>query len=428
MERIKPYPAYKASGVEWLGEVPAHWEVRSIKTLFQEKDQRSGDGQGVLLSLTREHGIVPHEKVATRVASSSDLSKYKVCLRGELVMNRMQAWSGMFSVSAVDGLVSPDYSVFAPARISEICVKFFEYLFRTTTLVDQFAKRSKGIGSGFNRLYTPDFGSVLIAAPPLPEQHAIVRFLDHATHNIRRYIDAKLKLIGLLEGQRQAIVQQAVTRGLDPGVSLKDSGVEWLGEVPEHWEVRRLKTVTANVIVQTDKRDNSDIYLALEHVEGWTGRYRDPGPDVDFDSQVKRFQVGDVLFGKLRPYLAKVTNVSHHGVCVGEFLVLRSDALLLSSAYLARLLCSESVIDAVNASTFGAKMPRADWHFMGSMRFPFPPLSEQHAIVEYLDKATASIDTAIDRTRRQIELMEEYRTRLISDVVTGKLDVRKAVA
>ena len=169
---LKPYPVYKPSGVEWLGEVPAHWDVRRLKTIFREKDERGSGGPGTLLSFTRERGIVPHAEVSTRVASASDLSKYKVCRPSDLVMNRMQAWSGMFAISKNQGLVSPDYSVFEPADEQGLCVEYFGHLLKTPRLVEQFAKRSKGIGSGFNRLYTPDFGAVPVTNPPTDEQAA----------------------------------------------------------------------------------------------------------------------------------------------------------------------------------------------------------------------------------------------------------------
>ena len=238
---FKPYPNYKPSGVEWLGDVPAHWDVRRIKTLFREKDERSGDGLGELLSLTRSHGLIPQTEASNRIASIEDLSNYKVCRPGTLVMNRMQAWSGMFAVPSQEGLISPDYSVFE--LVSESEVKYFEHLFKTSLLVGQFAQRSKGIGSGFNRLYTADFGSIPTIVPPLSEQTAIVRYLDQADERIRRYVSSRERLIELLEEYRQAVIHHAVTCGLDPDVRLKSSGVEWLGDVPAHWEVRRLKTL-----------------------------------------------------------------------------------------------------------------------------------------------------------------------------------------
>ncbi|WP_457653268.1 restriction endonuclease subunit S [Rhodocaloribacter sp.] len=211
---------------------------------------------------------------------------------------------------------------------------------------------------------------------------------------------------------------------LKPYPKYKDSGVAWLGEVPAHWEVERLKSAATNVVHQTTERRPNDLYVALEHVESWTGRLRAVSDDVAFDSQVKRFRAGDVLFGKLRPYLAKVTRPNADGVCVGEFLVLRTRGQKASAEYLERLLRSKPVIDAVNSSTFGAKMPRADWHFVGGMRITVPPLPEQTAIVRFLDYVDRRVRRVIRARRRLVALLGEYRQALIQQAVTGQIDVR----
>ena len=204
----------------------------------------------------------------------------------------------------------------------------------------------------------------------------------------------------------------------------KDSGVEWLGDVPEHWTTARLKSSMNNIVEQTTERRGSDLYVALEHVESWTGRLKHAGSDVSFDSQVKRFRSGDILFGKLRPYLAKVTRSASGGVCVGEFLVLRPRHSNATAPYMEQLLRSKPVIDAVNSSTFGAKMPRADWQFMGGMAIVHPPLPEQAAIVRFLDHADRRIRRYIRTKQKLIALLEEQKQAIIHQAVTGQVDVR----
>ena len=184
------------------------------------------------------------------------------------------------------------------------------------------------------------------------------------------------------------------------------SGVPWLGEVPGHWAIRRLKSSVSNVIEQTDRRSRTDLYLALEHVESWTGRLRTAAPNVVFDSQVKRFRAGDVLFGKLRPYLAKVARPAKRGVCVGEFLVLRPRDSVALAPYIEHLLRSKPVIDAITSSTFGARMPRADWQFIGGMAVALPPPEEQAAIVRYLVHVDRRISRYIRAKHRLIALIE----------------------
>lgn len=205
---------------------------------------------------------------------------------------------------------------------------------------------------------------------------------------------------------------------MKPYALYKDSGVAWLGEVPEHWEVGRLKSRASNVIEQTAERQSGELYVALEHVESWTGRVRHADSHVTFDSQLKRFRAQDVLFGKLRPYLAKVARPSRSGVCVGEFFVLRPRHRDLRSDYLEHLLRSKPVVDAVSSSTFGAKMPRADWLFVGDLALSFPPFPEQSAIVRFIDHADRSIRRYIRTKQKLIKLLEEQKQAVIHGAVT----------
>ena len=211
---------------------------------------------------------------------------------------------------------------------------------------------------------------------------------------------------------------------LPPYPAIKDSAVAWLGEVPDHWTAERLKSSMHNIVEQTTERRAADLYVALEHVESWTGRLRHAGLDVSFDSQVKCFRSGDVLFGKLRPYLAKVTRPTSDGICVGEFLVLRPRHSNATAPYMEQLLRSKPIIDAVNSSTFGAKMPRTDWQFMGGMAIALPPLPEQAAIVRFLDYADRRIRRYLRAKQKLITLLEEQKQAIIHQAVTGQIDVR----
>lgn len=216
--------------------------------------------------------------------------------------------------------------------------------------------------------------------------------------------------------------------GLEPYAEMKDSGIEWLGEVPVHWGVERLKGMLASVVDHAAALPHGSTAVALENVESWTGKV-DTGDSLSsFDGQLKRFRSGDVLFCRLRPYLAKVARPMRDGLCVGEFLVLRPRNGQVLGPYFEQLLRSKPIIDAVTGSTYGAKMPRANWGFIGGMRVVHPRFAEQAAIVRFLDHATGSMDAAVRSSRRQIECLREYRTRLIADVVAGKLDVREAAA
>jgi len=293
-------------------------------------------------------------------------------------------------------------------------------------MVSRFAAESKGIGSGFLRLYTDRFGATPIPLPSGGEQNAAIDFIRKIGHVISRFIRNKRQLIELLNEQKQVIINRAVTRGINPDVRLKPSGIDWLGDVPERWRLRRLKYLVRNVSDHTASKLPDEVYIALENIESWTGRVRLPREETEFDSQVKRFQAGDILFGKLRPYLAKVTRPSCRGVCVSELLVLRLTADDVLPEFLEQKLRSVQIIDFVNSSTFGAKMPRADWSFIGNLVVALPASKdEQRQILATICEGAAGLDEAMARAQREIELIREYRTRLIADVVTGKVDVRR---
>ena len=204
----------------------------------------------------------------------------------------------------------------------------------------------------------------------------------------------------------------------------RDSGLKWLGEVPDHWMIERLKSSVDNIVEKGTEQDSADAYVALEHVESWTGRIRWGNLDSSLESQLKHFRPGDVLFGKLRPYLAKVARPTRGGLCVGEFLVLRPRHGNFTTAYIELLLRSKPVIDAVNSSTFGAKMPRAGWQFMGGMAVVRPSLLEQTAIVHFLAHADRRIRRYIRAKQKLIALLEEQKQALIHQAVTGQIDVR----
>jgi type I restriction enzyme S subunit len=434
---LKSYPAYKDSGAPWLGAVPEHWGVRRIKTLFREKEERSGDGSGLLLSLTRTRGLIPQTEASNRIASAADLSKYKVCRAGELVMNRMQAWSGMFAVPSCEGLVSPDYCVFG--QIDELEVKYFEYLFKTPVVVDQFAQRSKGIGSGFNRLYTPDFGSIPVVTPAPSEQVAIVRFLDHADRRIRRYIRAKQKLIKLLEEQKQAIIHRAVTRGLDPNVRLKPSGVEWLGDVPEHWEVWKIGHFSRVGNGSTPSRGNS-AYWINGHYPWLNSSYVNRAAISQADQFVTDVALRECHLPIVPPGSVLVA-ITGQGKTRGKAAILKIEATInqhiayitpraqVVSADFLRLVLHgayselRSISDDAG-STKGA-LTCAD---LKAFKVALPPLDEQKKLLASVEVETRSCSGAIAKAETEIDLLREYRTRLIANVVTGKLDVRTAAA
>jgi type I restriction enzyme S subunit len=207
---------------------------------------------------------------------------------------------------------------------------------------------------------------------------------------------------------------------------MKPSGVEWLPQVPEGWTVKRLKFWVKHISAQVTTMPEGHAYLALENIESKTGRIL-PSESTEFDSSVKLFKAQDVLFGRLRPYLAKVALPDVDGVCVGELMVLRPDPQELRPRYLQMRLLTPDLISLVDGSTQGAKMPRANWSFVGDIPLAFPLPEQQDAIIAHINRETAKLDNLAAKYRRELELLAEYRASLISHAVTGKIDVRGLV-
>lgn len=208
---------------------------------------------------------------------------------------------------------------------------------------------------------------------------------------------------------------------MKPYPAYKDSGLPWLGPIPEHWGARRLKYLVSNINEQKSVRSDQETYIALEHIESGTGKLTLPDEEVIFESNVKCFHKHDVLFSKLRPYLNKVVLPEQDGVCVGELLVLRGRDVFLPR-FLQYCLLSKPVIDVINGSTFGSKMPRADWGFIGNLRFQIPDHSEQASIVAYLDRKTANIEHFITKKLRLIALLNDQKAAIINQAVTKGLN------
>jgi len=244
IEDLKPYPQYKESGLPWLGEVPAHWVERRAKYFFREVDERSESGGEELMSVSHKTGVTPRKQSVTMFLAESTVG-YKICRRGDIAINTMWAFMGALGIARQEGIVSPAYGVYRPIRLGVIGSEYLDKLLRIEAYKTEYIRRSTGINSSRLRLYPDQFLQIPLLCPPPDEQSAIARFLAWATNRLDRAIGAKRRIIALLQEQKQAIIHRAVTRGLDPSVPLKDSGISWLGEIPEHWEARRLKDVAS---------------------------------------------------------------------------------------------------------------------------------------------------------------------------------------
>lgn len=433
-EGLKPYPAYKDSGIPWLATIPASWTARRNGRLFVERTQ-TGFSELPILEVSLRTGVRVRDLGSSyQKQVMMDRHMYKRACAGDITYNMMRMWQGAVGVPPVDGLVSPAYVVArpSPGTVSE----YYGYLFRTPAYMEQVNLYSRGIVSDRNRLYWDDFKRIYSPCPPPDEQVAIVRFLKHADGRIRRYIRAKQKLITLLEEQKRTIIQRAVTRGLDPDFRLKPSGVDWVGSVPEHWEVVSLRhrySVQLGKMLDAKRIRGEHLvpYLRNSDVQ-WDNVRTDGLPMMDIHpSEYARYTLtsGDLL-------VCEGGEVGRAAIWPGATGVFGFQKALHRLRPLRR--CHDCprflfyvFFDIAKRGVFRSNANENTIAHLTAERlrkhaFVFPPLREQLAIIDFLDQEVKRITSAISAAQREITLLRKYHIRLISDVVTGKLDVREA--
>ena len=389
-----PYPAYKPSGIPWLGDVPAHWEARRLKTVCRFA---YGD---TLTAGMRVKGSVPVYGSNGRIGMHSEPNTKSPCI----IVGRKGSFGKVHFVD--EPAFAIDTTYFIDVRYSKANLKWLYYVLESVKL-DDVTKDSAIPGLGREDAYQR-----VLPLPPLTEQRAIVQYLDRADDRIRRCLDANRRLVALLEEERQAAINQAVTRGLDADAPLKPSGIQWLGDVPAHWEVRRLKTLC---------RMKSGDGITAESIEP-TGKY-----PVYGGNGIRGYTSGYTHDGDY-------ALIGRQGALCGNIHIARGRFWASEHAVVATLekpcetVWFAAILDVMNLNQYSisAAQPGLSVERILNLALPVPPSHEQLKISEYLDAAAADIDAKIARARRLIELLEEYRTRLIADVVTGKLDVRDA--
>lgn len=335
----------------------------------------------------------------------------------------MQAWSGMFGCSHIEGCVSPDYSVFSPYD-SNVVTEYYACLFRIPIFVQQFANASKGIGDGFNRLYTPQFHKIYAIVPSTIEQHAIVSYLDTKCSKLDMFISNKKKEITLLQEMKQRVIADAVTRGLNPNVKFKPTNISWLPEIPENWEMVRNKSFMKPTEEKVGKR--RDLTLLSLTKQGVIVRDLTEGKGKfpkDFESYlvVKPNNLVFCLFD-IDETPRTVGLVHNDGMLTGAYSNFEIDERIVLPEFAYYYYLQVDNIKGLRPYYTGLrKVVRANTFSM--LRIPVPPIEEQHAIVSYITERVAKIDSLIEKLNKEIECIKEYKQRLISDVVTGQIKV-----
>jgi type I restriction enzyme S subunit len=426
----------KDSGVPWLGEVPKAWNVLRGRQLFEIKKRIAGELGPPVLSVTQA-GLRVKDVSSNEGQVSLDYSKYQIVQPGEFVMNSMDLLTGGIGIADAAGVTSPDYRVFVIRDSGQCEDRYALYVLRMLYANRGFYAWGQGSAQlGRWRLPRKRFNEFPFPVPPLSEQVAIVRFLDHADRRIRRYIGAKQKLIKLLEEQKQAIIHRTVSRGLDPNVRLKPSGVDWLGDVPQHWDVLTLGRVITRAVDgphhSPNYVDNGIPFLSARNikVDRWSLDDAKFISDEDYAAFSKRItpEIGDVLYTKGGTTgIARAVDLRFPFQVWVHVAVLKLKPKVIPR-YLALVLNSPRSYEQAQLFTRGATNQDLGLGRMKGIWFALPPLTEQEKLLVYLENETQDLVAAIHHVQRELQLLREYRTRLIADVVTGKLDVRAAAA
>jgi type I restriction enzyme S subunit len=431
---LKPYAAYKDSGSNWLAQVPTHWEVRALRTLIRPRNERNRIDLP-LLSVAREKGVFVRSMTdagENHNVIPLDLSNYKVARAGALVINKMKAWQGSMGIAPCDGIVSPAYYVY---DFDIANGKFGQALLRSKPYVAHFGQASDGVRVGQWDLTIAAMRQIPVLVPPPEEQAAIVRFLDWANARLERTIRAKRRVIGLLTEQKQAIIHRAVTRGLDPAAPLKPSGIWWLGDMPAHWEVtalRRYWRVTDCKHLTVPFVDSGIPLASVVEVQPFSlnlNGCKQTTPEwyrllIQGDRKPKR---GDLIYCRNASVGACALVETDIDFAMGQDVCLiRTQSQ--NQRFLNYLLHSPFMANQLALILVGSTFKRINISDIKALAVLVPPKSEQDAICGVLDLELTTFDDAIRRVHREIELLREYRNRLVADVVTGKLDVRAAAA
>jgi type I restriction enzyme, S subunit len=429
---LKPYEEYKETEYDWLGSVPRHWKEQTVRSITKLSSERNGNRDDLeLLSVYREYGVIrKSSRDDNHNVESQDLSNYKFVDSGYLVLNKMKMWQGSLGVSRYRGIVSPAYIVCK--LIGDLNHEYIHYLMRSAKFKTVYNRISYGVRVGQWDMRYDDFKNIKLFLPPIAEQSQIVKYLDYQLAKINKFIQAKKQLISILKEQKQALINIAVTKGIKRNVKTKHSGIDILGEVPIEWEVKPLKYyVRSNTetLGETYNKENEISYIDISTV-GFGELKRSPVRYKfgEAPSRARRIvHYGDTIISTVRTYLKSMCFIDEN---IRDCIVSTGFAVLTPNEQvypklLNYVLSSNYFVDSVSKNSIGVSYPAISESKLISLKIALPKdINEQREILNYIHEHTTAIDKRLSVAEKEIELINEYRTRLISDVVTGKVDVR----
>ena len=434
-----PFQSYKESNIPWAPIIPEHWETKRAKSLFKKMERPVSESDEVVTCFRDGTVTLRRNRRESGFTESLKEIGYQGIRPGDLVIHAMDAFAGAVGVSDSAGKGTPVYSICTP--IGESNSHYYAHVLREMSRNKWIEALAKGVRERSSDFRFTEFGTQVLPIPLPEEQTAIVRFLDHADEQIQRYIAAKERLIKLLEEQRQALVHQAVTQGLDPNVRLKPSGVEWLGDVPEHWSIRTLGQIAdsfrtgpfGSMLHQSDYIEGGIPVINPIHIRGGV-IVEEPSCSVSDPVAVRlsdyRLAKHDLVFSR-RGELGRCSLVRDretNWLCGTGSIRVRITYDGINPEFVIQALQVQWVGEYLSHVSVGATMNNLNTGILKSIPILMPPLQEQGNILGRITRQTSAIDVAMTSTRQMIGLLQEYRTRLIADVVTGQLDVREAAA
>ena len=407
---MQRYDTYKDSGVKWLGEIPSHWEVKRLASYFTERRVKVSDKEYEPLSVTKL-GVFPQWE---NVAKTNDGDNRKLVKKGDFVINSRSDRKGSSGVADRDGSVSLINIVLKPRNT--IRADFSNYLLKSYKFIEEYYRNGRGIVADLWTTRYDEMKMIKLAVPPLEEQTAIANYLDTATAKIDAAIAQQQKMIDLLNERKQIIINRAVTKGLNPNAKMKDSGVEWIGEVPEHWEILPYRYLFYNLDklrmpITADQRSRNNPQYDYYGASGVIDKIDYYNVD---DKVLLIGEDGANLLMRNLPIIYKAEGkfwVNNHAHILKP---IRDDYDYL--AY---------VMEAADYTLFitGSAQPKLSQANLNCVKLPIPPLEEQKVILDYLSKRTSKIDVAIDEANNMISLLQERKQIIINEVVTGKVKV-----
>ncbi len=423
------YSKYKDSGIPWLGQIPEHWGTDKIAQLFAERREKCSDKEFQPLSVSKQ-GVTP--QLDTAVKTDNGDNRKKVCA-GDFVVNSRSDRKGAGGVSPLDGSVSLINTVLESR--GKLIRPYIHYLLRSHCFIEEFYRWGRGIVADLWTTRYSEMKNIMLPVPPLADQEKIVAFIDDKTSKIDRYIAEREKELQTLAELKQSEISAAVTRGLNPNVPMKDSGIPWLGQIPEHWEVRRLKNVATSFakgsgITKEEVFDDGDIQC-IRYGEIYS-KYNNSVTQsfsrtkLEIQKSPRYIQKGDILFagtGELIEEIGK--NIVYMGeeLCLagGDIIIMKHNE---DAKFLNHLLNSNYVQTQKSLGKAKLKVVHISAFELGGIYVAIPPLAEQRAIVEYIDSKCSEINSLISNIEAEIAYLKEYKQSLIADAVTGAINVQ----